>query len=81
MGEDIDFRGHRWDLIEGCCSWVVRFDFANQIFLGAPEIVHSNFGVGSKKHGFFRVCGHRPRPLLGQNFNMAKGFFKILLSL
>jgi len=37
--------------------------------LGAPEIVHLNFGMGSKKHGFFRVCGHRPRPLLGQNFN------------
>jgi len=40
--------------------------------LGAPEIVHLNFGMGSKKHGFFRVCGHRPRLLLGQNFNMAK---------
>ena len=37
--------------------------------------------MGSKKHGFFRVCGHRPRPLLGQIFNMAKGVFKRLLSL
>jgi len=36
--------------------------------LGALEIIHLNFGMGSKKHGFFRVCGHRPRPLLGQNF-------------
>jgi len=39
-----------------------------------------NFGMGSKKHGFFRVCGHRPRPLLGQNFNMAKGVFKRVLA-
>ena len=31
-----------------------------QIF-GAPEILCLNFGMRSKKHGFFRVCGHRPR--------------------
>jgi len=37
--------------------------------------------MGSKKHGFFSVRGHRPRPLLGQDFNMAKGVFKRLLSL
>jgi len=44
--------------------------------LGALEILHLNFGMGSKKHGFFRVRGHRPRPLLGQDFNMAKGSLK-----
>ena len=58
----------------------INFDLILPIkLLGAPEIVRLN--LGSKKHGFFRVCGHRPRPLLGQNFNMAKGVFKRLLSL
>ena len=69
LGEDVAVRE--------LCDLILPIKF----FLGAPEIFHLNFGMGSKKHGFFRVCGHRPRTLLGQNFNMAKGVFKRLLSL
>jgi len=73
------FEVDRYD--QGLLFVVLQIWFHQSKFLGAPEILHLNFGMGSKKHGFFTVCCHQPRPLLGQNFNMVKGVFARLLSL